>query len=66
MQYDNPKPSKRKVSLNDRVLKNPITSLTGIACIALSVYMYSEGIGVEFAMLLGCAGLFGLGLKDKS
>jgi hypothetical protein len=66
MEYDSPKPRKRKVSLNDRILKNPITSLTGVACIALAFYMYKEGIGVEFAMLLGCAGLFGLGLKDKA
>ncbi len=66
MEFDSPKPSKRKVSLNDRILKNPITSLIGVACIALAYFMYREGIGSEFAMLLGCAGLFGLGLKDKS
>lgn len=67
--YDSPKPAKKKTTVQDRVIKHPITSIIGILLILIGVYVLrmdlTETVKMMSSGILFGGGLISLGLKDK-
>lgn len=67
--YDSPKPTKSKTSMQDRVMKNPFTTIVGLALIGAGVYVLnmdlSDTLKMTVSLLLIGGGLIALGLKDR-
>lgn len=67
--FDTPKPMKVKMSIQDRMLKNPITSIIGVFLVCAGIYVLkldlSDTMKMTASGLLIGGGLISLGLKDK-